>query len=309
MSAQVVDNAPRPVILITGTSSGIGLLTAVELSRRGARVFASMRDLSRGDNLRSAEAEAGLTVDVLQLDVTSESSVQNAVDQVLRSAGRLDVVVNNAGTTAVGPLECADEQAVDSIFQTNIIGVIRVMRAVLPAMRRQGGGRIVNIGSVIAEPRSGAKLMSLYATTKAALQALTLDLNKELAPLGIISILCEGGISAHTDMVRRYFEDVAVFGGAELAYAEVEATASRMGKLLDAIEDPGHEAARLIADACTTPTPAVRWPPEAQASIDKLHMLSDDDYLSLCVDEGVDGILDRNRALGIRRTVWPLANY
>ena len=177
------------MILITGTSAGIGLLTAIELCRRGVRVFASMRDTTRADNLLSAARQSGLTVDVVQLDVTSELSVRKAVSRVVADAGRLDVVVNNAGVFTVGPIECADERAVESIFQTNIIGVIRVIRAVLPVMRRQGGGRIVNVGSVCAEPRLGFQLTSLYGATKAALHALTLDLNKELAPLGITSML------------------------------------------------------------------------------------------------------------------------
>ena len=134
-------------------------------------VFASMRDMARAENLVSVAEQAGLTVAVVQLDVTSESSVRNAVTQVVSDAGRLDVVVNNAGVFTVGPIECADERAVESIFQTNIIGVIRVIRHAIPVMRRQGGGRIVNVGSVGAEPRLGFPLMSLYGATKAALHA------------------------------------------------------------------------------------------------------------------------------------------
>ncbi len=260
----------RAVILITGAGAGIGLHTAVELSRRGSRVFASMRDMARAENLVSVAEQAGLTVAVVQLDVTSESSVRNAVTQVVSDAGRLDVVVNNAGVFTVGPIECADERAVESIFQTNIIGVIRVIRHAIPVMRRQGGGRIVNVGSVGAEPRLGFPLMSLYGATKAALHALTLDLNKELAPLGISSILCEGGISGHTPMVGTYVADVAAFGRADLAYAHSEALARRIGEMLDANDEVGDEAARTIADACTTPTPAVRYPPDAQAEIDHM---------------------------------------
>jgi NAD(P)-dependent dehydrogenase (short-subunit alcohol dehydrogenase family) len=291
------------VVLITGTSAGIGLLTAVELSKRGVRVFASMRDTTRADNLLSTVREAGLSVDVVQLDVTSESSVRKAVNQVVSDAGRLDVLVNNAAVFTVGPIECADEQAVDSIFQTNIIGVIRVIRAAVPVMRRQGGGRIVNVGSVGAEPRLGFQLMSLYGATKAALHALTLDLNKELLPLGIISILCEGDIGGNTPMVQTYLSDLAAFGGAEFAYATAEAAARRVGEVLVANEDPGTESARIIADACTTPTPSVRYPPEAQTLIDQMRALSDKDYLRLCAGERVDEILNEHHAVD---TPWTI---
>jgi NAD(P)-dependent dehydrogenase (short-subunit alcohol dehydrogenase family) len=281
----------RAAILITGTSSGIGLLSAVELSRRGARVFASMRDTTRSDVLLSAAEEAGVGVELVALDVTSESSVRDAVAHVVAKAGRLDVVVNNAAVFAVGPIELAGEQDVETIFQTNIIGVIRVVRCVLPVMRRQRSGRIVNVGSACAEPRIGIPLTSLYGATKAALHALTLDINKELAPLGIRSVLCEGGIGGHTPMVRTYHDCVDAFGGAGRAYAKAELLARRVGEFLDASDDLGHEAALIIADACTTPSPAVRYPLEAQAEVDQMHAISDQDYLGLCRGQNMEEIL------------------
>ena len=128
------------VILITGTSSGIGLELAVELAKRGARVFASMRDVDKAEALQSAATSAGVAVEVVALDVTSEESVVEALARVESAAGRIDVVVNNAAVTTYGPIEFTPQASVETMFATNIIGAIRVVRAVLPGMRRQGSG-------------------------------------------------------------------------------------------------------------------------------------------------------------------------
>jgi NAD(P)-dependent dehydrogenase (short-subunit alcohol dehydrogenase family) len=145
--------------------------------------------------------------------------------------------------------------------------------------------------------------MSLYGATKAALNALTLDLNKELAPLGITSILCEGDISGNTSMVQTYLSDVAAFGGTERAYATAEAAARHVGGILVANDDPGRQAARIIADACTTPKPSVRYPADAQTLVDQMRRLSDEDYLRLCAGEDVEEILNKHHAVD---TPWAM---
>ena len=139
-------------ILITGTSSGLGLASAVELASRGERVFASMRDTSRSRDLIEAATAAEVAVEVVQLDVTDPSSVGDAVDKVLALSSRIDAVVNNAGVASLGPLEYTTDDEVQCLFDTNVFGPLRLIRAVLPSMRAAGRGRIINISSIAAPP-------------------------------------------------------------------------------------------------------------------------------------------------------------
>ena len=158
------------VILITGSSTGIGMATALHLSRKGHRVYASMRNLDRSGDLRTAAAGTGQPIEVIQLDVNDEHSVKNAVAQVLEREGRIDVLINNAGIAPLGPLEEVDDATVKSVFDTNVFGLLRCIRAVLPSMRKQRGGSIINVGSVaghIATCCSG-----IYAATKFALESI-----------------------------------------------------------------------------------------------------------------------------------------
>ena len=270
------------VILITGTSSGIGLYTAVELARRGHRVFASMRHLGRSGDLQAAATDAGVAIDLVELDVRSQESAQQAVAHVVSVAGRLDVVVNNAAVATYAPIEFTSIDAATTMFDTNVLGPVRVVQAALPVMRRQGTGRIVNVGSVASEPRLGFRLLGLYGATKAALHSLSLELNKELAPLGIEVVLCEGDIGGRTAMFDGLDEGIARFGQGEGAYSRVETTARVFADVLNAQATAPVAAANVIADASTLPTPGLRHPRSAQAPIDAVRLMRDDDFLRLC---------------------------
>ncbi len=201
-----------PVVLVTGVSSGTGLCAAVELARRGALVFGTMRDPARADALLAACREAGVTVTVVGLDVRSASSVREAVASVVGRAGRLDVLVNNAAAFVFAPVEFTTPEEVLTLVETNLVGPIRMIQAVLPIMRAQERGRIVNVGSVSAEPKFGVPLAAVYGATKGGLRVLSLDLNKELQPLGIDVILCEGGIGGRSAMFEPLHDGVASLG-------------------------------------------------------------------------------------------------
>jgi len=178
-------------VLVTGTSSGFGRLTALEFARRGHVVFASMRDTARAAPLLAAAKEAGLALEVLRLDVTDRAAVDAAIDAVLERSGRLDVVVNNAGVFTVGPVEAHDDTEIAATFDTNVFGVVRVVRAALPAMREQRAGTIVVVGSIAG--RVAWPTVGVYAATKGALEALCDALHYELQPFGIRVILIEPG--------------------------------------------------------------------------------------------------------------------
>ena len=175
------------VVLVTGCSTGFGLLTTVELARRGDRVFATMRDLGKSDLLHAALDDAGggvaSHVEILQLDVTDEASVAWAVAAAVDRAGRLDVVVNNAGIAAGSSVEETTADELAAVFETNVFGPARVLRAALPTMRAQGAGHIVNVTSLaafVAPPFMGA-----YAASKHALDALGEAMAAEVSPFGI----------------------------------------------------------------------------------------------------------------------------
>src|SRR5262245_17785723 len=138
---------PMAVTLITGTSSGIGKATALHLAQRGHKVYASMQHLDQRHDLLDEAAARGLSVELLALDVDKEESVQAAIENILKREGRIDTLINNAGLARLGTIERSEFDTVRQMFETNFFGALRVTRAVLPAMRAQKGGIIVNISS------------------------------------------------------------------------------------------------------------------------------------------------------------------
>ena len=183
-------------ILITGTSSGFGKRTAHTLARRGHRVFASMRDID-SKNAEAAEAMRRWTADenvdlqVVELDITDQATIDKAVQRVLASAGRIDVVVNNAASATAGLLEAFSLDEVRASFETVAFGALRVDKAVLPTMREQGSGLLVHVSSSMG--RIILPFVSPYSAGKAALEAFAEELSFELAPLGIESVIVEPG--------------------------------------------------------------------------------------------------------------------
>ena len=170
------------VVLITGTSTGFGRDTANTLAKEGFAVFAAMRDIT-GKNKQHADSLRNSGIQVVELDVTNVNSVNRAVDEVLRQAGRIDILINNAGVAYAGVSEAFTDEQVQQLFDVNVIGVHRVSRAVLPIMRVRGTGLIINIGSILG--RVTFPFFGLYGATKFALEAITDSLRYELSPLGI----------------------------------------------------------------------------------------------------------------------------
>ena len=179
------------VVLITGCSSGFGMLAAVEFARRGDTVFATMRNLEKSGPLQAAAEKPGLSLEILQLDVTDLASVQRAVAGVLARAGRIDVLVNNAGIGVVAASEDFDDDEIQKVFDTNLFGAIRLIRAVLPGMRAQRSGRIVNVGSMSGVVPS--QFRGIYSATKSGLASITESLFYELHPFGIHACVIEPG--------------------------------------------------------------------------------------------------------------------
>lgn len=193
---------PERIAVITGTSSGIGLLASIELAKAGFRVVASMRDLGRRSRLDLAmsAADAGAAIDVRELDVTKFETMPAFVESVLRDYGRIDVLVNNAGFPVAGFAEDIRLEELRQQFETNFFGAVALTTAVLPAMRKQRSGHIIQVSSIVG--LNGAITVSSYAASKHALEGWSESLRLEVNALGIKVVLVEPG-AFQTDIWTR----------------------------------------------------------------------------------------------------------
>ena len=186
----------KQVVLITGSSTGFGRLFAETLARKGHTVFATMRDpggrnAKNGSEIRTLAERDSLPIYVLELDVTDDASVERAVDAAIAKAGRIDVVINNAGYFVSGLAEAVTTEQAQRLMDANFFGPVRVNRAVLPHMRRQRSGVLMHISS--GAGRVVLPSMGLYCASKFALEALAEAYNYELAAQGIESVIVEPG--------------------------------------------------------------------------------------------------------------------
>jgi NAD(P)-dependent dehydrogenase (short-subunit alcohol dehydrogenase family) len=234
----------KAVALVTGASSGIGQATAERLATAGYQVYGTSR---RG-------AQAGQrSFEMLPLDVTSDDSVQAAVKEVIRSAGRIDLLVNNAGFSVApaGAEESSMEQA-RSIFETNFFGLVRMTRAVVPHMRHQGSGRIINIGSVLGFlPRP---FDALYAATKHAIEGYSESLDHELRTRGIRVSVIEPGYT------KTQFDANLLEPDSKLdEYREARAVLGKQLKEVLAAADEPAVVADVVLEAASAARPKLRY--------------------------------------------------
>jgi len=180
------------IAIVTGSSTGNGFETSLMLARNGFYTYATMRNLDKSKTITDIATKDSLPLQVLQLDVTEDKSVKDAIDTILGKRGRIDVVVNNAGYDAFGAVEDLSVEEVKAQFETNFFGAIRVMKAVLPTMRKQRRGTIVNVSSVGG--LVGIPLNSAYISSKFALEGFSESMQYELEEFGIKVILIEPGV-------------------------------------------------------------------------------------------------------------------
>jgi NAD(P)-dependent dehydrogenase (short-subunit alcohol dehydrogenase family) len=254
----------KKVVLVTGSSSGFGRLTAETLARKGYTAFASMRDVAGRNAPASVELRAlaereGLALQVVELDVTDDASVERAVAEVIDLAGRIDVVVNNAGLFYVGVTEAFSLEQAKRVFDTNVLGVIRVNRAVLPHMRRQRSGLLVHISAAVVG-RLVLPFAGISNAGKFALEALAESYRYELSALGIDSVLVEPGLYP-TDLLGK------IPGPADEARAQeygptAEIPANMLSGFADFLSGPDAPDVQEVADVVATliATPAGQRP-------------------------------------------------
>ncbi|MFS2137312.1 oxidoreductase [Duganella sp. Dugasp56] len=237
------------VALVTGASSGIGRVTAQALQAAGYRVFGTSR--------KAAQAGDGITM--LVCDVTDDASVRNAVAQVLAQAGRIDLLVNNAGIGLLGGAEESSAAQAQALFDVNVFGLLRVTNAVLPAMRRQRKGRIVNMSSILGLIPSPYN--ALYASTKHAVEGYSESLDHELRAAGIRVVLVEPGVT------RTAFEENLTRPDRQLPLYDAER--KRMEELMRSWIEAGDApevVASAVVKAAAARTPRLRYAAGKQAS-------------------------------------------
>lgn len=248
----------QKIAVITGSSSGIGLLTAIEFAANGYRVVATMRDPARSQRLEEAAEKAGVRerLDLRRLDVTEFDTLPAAVGQMVRDHGRIDVLVNNAGFSVAGFAEDMSLEELRHQLETNFFGHVAMTKAVLPVMRGQKSGHIINVTSVGG--RIGNPLLSAYCASKFALEGWSESLRIETRSLGIRVCLIEPG-SYDTDIWER---NVVVAKGAldenspnkERSRRFTEFVKSRAKHRRDA-----REVAQLILRVASDPNPRLRY--------------------------------------------------
>ena len=187
------------VVLITGCSSGIGLEAALAFARAGDCVYASMRDVSKAENLTEAADREGLTLNILGLDVTRSETFPKIIERIVDEAGRLDILVNNAGLLPLGAFEDIPESEFRHVMETNFFGSALLTRAALPFMRQQNNGYIIMISSLSGMASKAGDCV--YAASKFALEGLTEGLRQEISRWNIKTALVEPGQYA-TQMFR-----------------------------------------------------------------------------------------------------------
>ena len=283
------------IALVTGTSTGIGQATAVALARKGHKVYAAMRNLSAAGGLTKAHADENLAITPIQMDVDDDASVTAAIKGVFDAEGRIDILVNNAGIGGGASVEETSLDTFRQVMETNFFGVLRCTKAVLPAMRAQKSGCIINISSVAG--RIAVSPQGAYAASKWALEAMTECLAQEMKAFNVHVALIEPGVIA-----------TAIFGKAEpLIPDSPYPHARRMGALFAAslgAPTPASHVADIITEIVQSGTWKMRHPagPDAQPFIDWRKGHTDEQFVDLGASSDADyaAVLKRDFGLDLK---------
>ena len=271
-----LSSSNQKVAVVTGSSSGIGFETSLTLARSGFFTYATMRNLGKGASIKSVATKEGLPIRVAQLDVTEDRSINDAVHSIISDVGKIDVLVNNAGYGLNGAFEDLAMEEIKAQFETNLFGVIRVSQAVLPIMRKQKSGIIINISS--AAGRFGYPGESAYVSTKFAIEGLSESMVYELEPFGIRVVLVEPG------PIRTNFADGMV--AAKKSQDPTSPYAEFMKKLNAVLASIRENAsspdlvAKVVLKAVTSENPSLRYiaGKDMETWMEAKRSMSDEDF-------------------------------
>jgi NAD(P)-dependent dehydrogenase (short-subunit alcohol dehydrogenase family) len=243
------------VAVVTGSSTGIGYETSLILARNGFLTYATMRNLNKSQNLKSIATKENLPIRIKYLDVTDDASVKDAIQAISSETGQVDVLVNNAGYGLNGAFEDLAMDEIKSQYETNVFGLIRTTQAVLPIMRRQKSGTIVNISS--GAGRFGFPGGSAYVSTKFAVEGLSESMSYELEPFGIKVIIVEPGV------IRTNFGDGLVIAkksqDPNSPYSQlIQKMATSFEEMMKNASSP-NLVAKVVLDAIRNESPNLRY--------------------------------------------------
>jgi len=242
------------VALITGTSSGIGLATAVQAAQAGFRTVATLRDPARAGKLREAAAAAGVELDIRALDVTDAQSVTAAFEGVLADYGRLDVLVNNAGAGHLGTVEQESVEGIRETMEVNFFGVVQATKAAMPALRASGGRlvTVTSVGGVVGQPFNEA-----YCAAKFAVEGMMESLAPVAKAQGVTVSVVEPGAVATEFVSNIGIDPERIFAEAGPYAGSLQSYVGRTGGAFSAAQTPD-EVAEVVLHAMTAPEPAFR---------------------------------------------------
>ena len=244
----------KRTVLVTGCSSGIGLATCHVLSRNNFMTYGTVRNLSKAKKTQDLINRENLFLKILRLDVNDNQSIKLAVRKILTDTGRIDVLINNAGFGMFGPVEEIATQEVKKQFETNFFGTIRLIKAIVPIMRKQGNGTIVNISSMVG--RFGVPLNSAYVSSKFAVEGLSESISFELEEFGIRVIVIEPGV-----VKSDFFHNVKVKGmNLESPYHKLmERRVNFLDKAMKNSLTSSYDVADTILEALNSKDPKFRY--------------------------------------------------
>jgi len=240
------------IAVVTGSSSGIGFETALALAREGYYTYATMRDTKKGNPIKEAAKKENLNLEVLELDVDNDLTVQAAINKILKEKNRVDVLVNNAGYALFGCLEDLSMDDLKAQFETNFFGVVRTSQAVIPIMRKQKSGTIVNISSVAG--RIGFPVSPAYISSKFALEGLSESMRYELSPFGINTIIIEPGV-----IKTNFMSSMKKSMKPDSAYKEITEKVIMGISMMAEMGTPPQEVAKTIIKAVKSENPLPRY--------------------------------------------------
>lgn len=245
------------VALVTGSSSGIGFETSLMLARAGFNTYASMRNLEKSKNITEIAKKEKLPLQVVQLDVNNDGSVKDALVKILKADQRIDVLINNAGYGLFGSVEDTSIEEIKAQFETNFFGVVRVTQQVLPLMRRQNSGTIVNVSSVGG--RIGLPALSAYHSTKFALEGLSESIAFELEPFGIRVVIIEPGV-IRTNILNSSSSAKKALDPKSPYFSLSQKLNDNFKSMMESeLSSPPEEVAKVILQAVTSENPQLRY--------------------------------------------------
>ena len=240
------------ICLITGTSSGIGKATALHLARRGYKVYATMRNPEKSGVLRSISEGEELPLVVETMDVTENRSMMDCVARILAVEGRIDALINNAGLSSSSPVETYPEDEHRALFEANYWGPVKLTQAVLPGMRKQEKGAIINVSSLLG--RISWANQGAYCASKFAIEAFSESLAQEVVPFGVRVCLIEPGVTTSA-----IFDNTPVHYDNSSPYKSAMRRNGRFYNVGIAAATPAETIARTIEEALTAKSPKLRY--------------------------------------------------